>query len=455
MPFTLFSGYKSLHQWMESEDISTMNTRKNMSNRQLMLCFKVHQPVRLKKHIAPDITDVKDCFDQKLNKAIMEQVAENCYLPTNKLLLKLIEQHPQIKVTFSISGLALEQLESYVPEVLDSFKALASTGSVDFLSEPYYHSLAFLLDSEEFEIQILEHAEKVSHHFSVHPWVFNNTSLFYNDDIGRRISMMGFQGVLTEGSERALKNNIPNCLYEHRDQNGLKILLRNPSLSNDIAFHVALPEWNLTAEKYMSWLDQMPENQKLVVIAADYETFGEHHKQETGVVAFLEHLLLFLALQNDYQIVTPAEVVRTRQPARPLSIPDYVAVEGCDLSSWVGNDMQREAFSALISLEPSLREKNDPALLKTWRYLQASDLFYYMSAQADAGKLTPYSSGKEAFEQYMKVIQILTDQLTGVSLSQAETPSEKINEALEAERRNLKEPVWAMSIDPRHNHPHK
>lgn len=429
-----------------------MNTRNTNNNRQLILCFQIHQPVRLKKTISEDTSAVEECFDHKLDRMVMERVAKNCYIPTNRLLLKLIEQHPQLQVAFSISGSAIEQMELYAPEVLDSFKALASTGAVDFLSESYYHSLSFLMDSEEFEIQILEHAEKINHHFGVHPWVFRNTSLFYNDDIGRRIHMMGFQGVLTEGSDRALKNNPPHCLYEHRDQTGLKILLRNPRLSNDIAFHVALPEWNLTAERYMSWLEQMPEDEKLVTVAVDYETFGEHHKPQTGIRDFLEHFLLLLALENTYKMVTPTQVVQTLQPARLLSIPDYVAIEGCDLATWVGNERQREAFSALISLEPMLREKNDPTLLKMWRYLQASDHFYYMSAQADSGKLSPYSSSKEAFDQYMKTIHVLTNRIAGLSNS-GDTP-EKINEALEAERRSLKEPVWAMSIDPRHGYSH-
>lgn len=427
-----------------------MNTLKNHNSRQLVLCFQVHQPARLKIRTSSEAISARSLFDEKMDKDIMERVAKNCYLPTNQMLLKLIEQYPQLRVTFSISGLALEQMERYAPEALDSFRELAATGAVDFLTETYYHSLAFLMDSEEFEVQILEHTEKIHSLFGLHPWVFRNTDLFYNDEIGRRISMMGFQGVLTEGSDRAIRNNPPQCLYEHRDQNGLKILLRNPNLSNDIAFHVGRPEWNLTAERYMSWLEQMPENERLVVVAVDYETFGEHHKADCGIFHFLENLLLLLAMQNTYRMVTPAEIVQTLHPARPLSIPDYVAVTGCDLSTWVGNEKQREAFSAMISLEPSLKEKNHPSLLKMWRSLQASDHFYYMSDQADSGNLSPFASPQEAFDQYMHAIHILTSLLTADT--PADTNPEKINEALEAERRTIKEPVWAMAIDPHHGY---
>lgn len=425
-----------------------MDTAKNtIDERHLVLVFQVHQPRRLKKLMAADINDAFASLDDKADRAIIERVAENCYLPTNALLLKLIQRYPQIKLAFSISGTALEQLEEYAPEALESFRSLAATGSVDFLSETYYHSMAFLMDSEEFEIQILEHAEKVVEHFGVRPAVFRNTNLIYNDEIGRRISMMGFQGVLTEGNVHNFKYS-PHFLYEHRDLNGLKILMRNPSLSDDIAFRVALSDWNLTAEKFMSWLEAMPENEKLVTIALDYETFGEHHKQETGILQFLEHLLLLLAIEKSYKMITPAEVVQQFRAHRPVSIPDYVAIAGADLSDWVGSEKQREAFTALIQLEAGAKGKGDPSVLKLWRCLQASDHFYYMSDKADHDShLSPYASSQEAYNQYMSVIHNMHDQILGhVS---AETDPEKINEAIEAERRNINTPLWALNIDSR------
>jgi alpha-amylase len=424
-----------------------MNTIEHpIDTRHLVLCFQVHQPGRLKKLTAADPAVETSWLDEKLDQAIMERIAKDCYIPANTLLLRLIEQYPQIRVSFSISGTALEQMEAYAPEALESFHALAATGSVDFLSETYHHSLAFLMESEEFEIQILEHAEKIYEHFGVRPSVFRNTNLIYNDDIGRRLAMMGFRGVLTEGNAQSIKK-CPHHLYEHRDLNGLKILMRNQSLSDDIAFRVALSGWNLTAEKYMSWLEAMPENEKLVTLAIDYETFGEHHKADTKIFHFLEHLLLLIAIENSYEMSTPADVVQYKA-MQPISIPDHVAVAGCDLSDWVGNEKQREAFSALTALESGVKEKNDPAMLKLWRCLQASDHFYYMSDKADhAIHLSPYASSQEAYDQFMTVIHSLQNRLHAGT--DATTEAEKINEAVEAERRNINAPHWALNIDSR------
>jgi alpha-amylase len=427
-----------------------MNTTEHpIDTRHLVLCFQVHQPRRLKKLTAADPAVETSWLDDKLDRAIMERVARDCYIPANNLLLRLIEQYPQIRIAFSISGIAIEQMEAYAPEALESFRALAATGSVDFLSETYYHSMAFLMESEEFEIQVLEHAEKIVEHFGIRPSVFRNTNLIYNDNIGRRIAMLGFHGVLTEGTARSVKDS-PHCLYEHRDRNGLKILMRNQRLSDDIAFRVALSDWNLTAEKYMSWLEAMPEHEKLVTLAIDYETFGEHHKADTKIFHFLEHLLLLVAIENSYEMATPSDVVQY-QAVRAISIPDYVAVAGCDLSDWVGNEKQRDAFSALIAVESAVKEKNDADLLKLWRCLQASDHFYYMSDKIDhAMHLSPYASSQEAYDQYMSVIHSLQNRIH--ENAGAVTGAEKINEAIEAERRNINAPLWALNIDSRNGY---
>jgi alpha-amylase len=424
----------------------------NLQDRHLVLCFQVHQPKRLKKLTAAE-TDDGSWLDGDLDRRIMERVARSCYLPTNGLLLRLIEKYPQIKIAFSISGTAIEQMEAYAPEVIESFKSLAATGSVDFLAETHYHSMAFLMDSEEFEIQILEHAEKVVEHFGIRPAVFRNTSLIYNDEIGRRIAMMGFQGVLTEGNAMTFKDTSPHCLYEHRDHNGLKIMLRNPSLSDDISFRVALSDWHLTAEKFMSWLEAMPENERFVTISVDYETFGEHHKAETGVFQFLENLLLLLAIANSYKMVTPAEAVQKLKADRAISIPDYLAISGSELADWVGNEKQREAFAALIHLEAAIKNSSDAESTRLWRYLQASDHFYYMSEKSNHSNLSPYTSSHEAFEHYMQVIRSLQHRTHDGQLP-VENDPEKMNEAIEAERRNVSAPLWALNIDSRHGHSH-
>jgi alpha-amylase len=417
---------------------------KHIDSRHLVLCFHVHQPRRLSGGIN---NSGREESAEEVDRRIMERIARECYIPTNNLLLRLIEQYPNIKLSFSISGLALEQMEAYAPEALESFKKLAATEQVDFLAQPYYHSLSFILDSDEFEVQTLEHVEKIVEHFGVRPSVFANTNLIYNDDIGRRVHMMGFQGVLTEGSERGLRGNRAQNLYEHRDSNGLKILMRNQNLSDDIAFRVAKGYWNITADKFMSWLEAMPDDQNLVTLCVDYETFGEHNKADSGIFAFLEHLLLMLAIQNSYKMVTAAEVVHKFHGHRQISIPDYVAITGTDISEWFGNDRQREAFSAMIALEQPVKRIGDPELIRMWKLLQSSDHFYYMSDKAEGpDSLSPCNSPQHAFECYMACVQYINDKVSAPALDE---DSEKHNEAMEAERRNIEIPLWALKLESR------
>lgn len=413
--------------------------KKYIDSRHLVLCFQVHQPKRLSESPASGSLTADET-----DKEIFQRVAHNCYIPTNTLLLRLIEQYPNIKLSFAISGLALEQMEAYAPEALASFKKLADTGSVDFIAEPYYHSLAFLLDSDEFEIQILQHVEKIIEHFGIRPSVFKNANLIYNDDIGRRVHMMGFEGVLTEGCERSLRQNRGQTLYEHHDSNGLKILMRNQNLSDDIAFRVAKGYWNITADKFLSWLDMMPDHENLVTLCVDYETFGEHNKADSGVFGFLEHLLLILAIQNSHKMITPSEVVHQYYAHRQISIPDYVAAAGADLSDWVGNDRQREALSAMIVLEKVVKQKANPALIALWKLMQSSDHFYYMSNHASTPEsLSPYASPQKAFESYMACVNYINEKINDPALIEN---TEKQNELMEAERRNIATPIWALNL---------
>lgn len=410
-----------------------------IDSQHLVLCFQVHQPKRLSKNATSD----SGPFATELDKEIFQRVAEECYIPTNSLLLRLIEQYPNIKLAFAISGLALEQMEAYAPKALDSFKKLAETGCVDFIAEPYYHSMSFLLDSDEFEVQILQHVEKIVEHFGIRPSVFKNPDLIYNDDIGRRVHMMGFEGILTEGCDRSLRQNRPQNLYEHRDSNGLKILLRNQNLSDDISFRAGKSYWNITADKFLSWLDMMPEDEKLVTLCVDYETFGEHNKADSGIFAFLEQLLLMLAIQNTYKMATPSDVVHRYHAHRQLSIPDYVAAANADLWKWIGNDRQREALSALFALESVVKLKADPEILALWRGLQSIDHFHCMS---DGASLSPFDSPQQAFERYMACIDYINQQISERSSSEN---AEKQNEVMEAERRKIEMPLWALSLESR------
>jgi len=337
-------------------------------------------------------------------------------LPANQLLLDLIRQHPSIRITFSISGTTIEQFEKYAPEVLSSFRDLANTGCVEFLGETYYHSLACMLPDSEFEAQVIKHSEKLKEHFGVHPKVFRNTELIYSNDIGSRIRALGFKAIVTEGIERILDNRSPHYLYSHPTETDFKILLRNYHLSDDIAFRFDRNE--LTVDRYMLWLEQMPANERLVNLALDYETFGEHKKSNTGIFNFLREWLRRLTETNSYHMVTPSEAIEQLTPHSQLFVPGFIswADKERDLSAWLGNDMQRDAFDSLKKLEKSLRALNDPILIHKWRQLQTSDHFYYMSTKAaEDGSIhsyfSPYCSPYEAFINYMNVVSDFSLQL--------------------------------------------
>ena len=375
----------------------------------LMLYFQVHQPRRLRSFQFFDIGSHFEYFDDDLNEKILARIARECYIPTNRLLLNLIQKYPDIRITFSISGTTIEQFEQFAPEVLHSFKDLADTGAVEFLAETYYHSLSCLLPGTEFELQVMKHVQKLKEHFNVTPQNFRNTELIYNNDIGRRACALGFNAAITDGIERVLFNRTPHHLYSHPLEEDFKIYLRNYRLSDDIAFRFS--SGALTVEKYLSWLSQMPDDERLVNLALDYETFGEHKKSNTGIFKFLEDLLVGISNHPGYSMLTPSEGIKILDVHSQLFVPNYISWADTerDLSAWLGNDMQRDAFDSLKKLEKNLEIINDPALIHTWRHLQTSDHFYYMSTKKedDGGVhsyFSPYCSPYEAFINYMNVL---------------------------------------------------
>lgn len=375
----------------------------------LVLYFQVHQPRRLRPFQFFDIGSGAEYFDDELNEQILSRITRECYIPTNKLLLNLIRKHPGLRITFSISGTTIEQFEQFAPEVLLSFRDLAETGAVEFLAETYYHSLSCLFPGIEFELQAMRHVQKLKEHFKVEPQVFRNTELIYNNDIGTRVCALGFKGIITDGIERILFNRTPHHLYSHPSDEDLKIFLRNYRLSDDIAFRFS--SGDVTVEKYMSWLSQMPDDERLVNLALDYETFGEHKKSNTGIFKFLEELLVAIANHPRYSMLTPSEGIELLNTHSQLFVPNYIswADSERDLSAWLGNDMQRDAFDSVKKLEKNLEIINDPDLMQTWRHLQTSDHFYYMATKKedDGGVhayFSPYCSPYEAFINYMNVL---------------------------------------------------
>jgi alpha-amylase len=383
----------------------------------LVLYFQVHQPKRLSTLRFFDIGAGGTCFDEALDKDIIQRVARECYLPANDMLLRLIRKHPGIRVSFSLSGVILDQLETYAPEALESFKALAETGSVEFLSETCHHSLACMMPGKEFEEQILKHAEKIYEHLGVRPTVFRNTELIYNDEIGRRISKMGYAGIIADGVERILEGRSPNHVFHHPDpeHNHFKVLLRNYRLSDDIAFRFSEGGKILTVDQYMSWLNALPQGEEVVTLGMDYETFGEHQKKQTGIFAFMEGLLAQLAASKSFRLITPAQAMTGIVPHSAVTVNRFIswADQERDLSTWLGNAMQRDAFDSLINLEFDVKNLDDAGLLEQWRNLLTSDHFYYMCTKKGSdgavhAYFSHYPSPYEAFINYMNVLTDLS-----------------------------------------------
>lgn len=386
--------------------------------RYLNVYFQIHQPRRLHPIGFFDIGSTDVNFDDDLNRNIIRKVARKCYQPVNLMLLKLIHKHPKLRITFSISGVALEQLEKYCPAVIESFRMLASTNSVEFLGETYYHSLCSLIDPDEFTYQVNKHTEAMERLLGVKPTVFRNTELIYSDRLASIIQQLGFKGIYIDGIEKILNNKTPNTLYQHPHTSDFKLFLRNYRLSDDIAFRFSDKTWKeypLTAQKYMSWLEQhKPSNDNLINLGMDYETFGEHQKKGTGVLHFLEDFLTAVGSSKTIKMINPTETIQMLPSKEPISVPKPIswADRERDLSAWLGNDMQRDAFDSVNKLKRDVLNLNDDGLINTWRYLQTSDHFYYMSTKkGDDGDVhqnfSPYPSPYEAFMNYMNVLSNL------------------------------------------------
>ncbi len=383
--------------------------------------FQVHQPYRIKKYGFFDIGKDSSYFDEEgennLNNAgIMKKVAHKCYLPTNELLLRLLSEYPELSFSFSFSGVALEQMEKYSPEALQSFKRLVDTGRVEVLGETYYHSLAFLYSPEEFHEQVELHRNKVRDIFQVDPTIFRCTELACSNDIAKEAQKMGFQGILGEGLDHLLGWRSPNFIYRPKGSD-IRLFLKNYRLSDDIAFRFSERTWAeypLTAEKFARWVSEVNGNGEVVNLFLDYETFGEHQWEETGIFRFLEALPYEILKNPDNDFLTLTESMG-RYPARDTIDVPYVTTWADierDLSAWTGNDMQRDALYELYRLERTIREISDKNILEDWRRLQTSDQFYYMSTKGMGdgtvhNYFNPYDSPYEAFISFISALNDL------------------------------------------------
>jgi len=383
--------------------------------RSICLYFQVHQPFRLRTYRFFDIGADHYYYDDYQNKRIIRRIAADCYLPANEVLLGLINEFGSaFKVTFSISGTALEQFKKYVPEVIVSFKRLAKTGNVEFLAETYSHSLVALHDPAGFKRQVEEHAAAIKELFGVTPTAFRNTELVYSNSIAGQVLEMGYKTMLTEGAKQLLGWKSPNYLYCSAPHQRLKVLLRNYQLSDDIAFRFSQQDWSewpLTAEKYVTWINNVDPKQELVNLFMDYETFGEHQKAESGIFGFLRAFPEQLIKTRKWKFQTPSEISEELQPIAGIDCPHAIswADEERDLTAWLGNDLQNEAHSSLFKVSGIMETCTDAALTMDWNYLQASDHFYYMSTKwfSDGNihrYFNPYGSPYDAFLNYMNIL---------------------------------------------------
>lgn len=383
----------------------------------ICLYFQVHQPTRLRLYRFFDIGMDSHYYDDFANRTIVKRIAQKCYLPMNELLLDAITRNKgKFKVAFSISGSALEQFDRYVPEVIKSFRKLADTGCVEFLCETYYHSLASLASKQEFEHQVAKHKEAIEHYLGVTPKTFRNTELIYSDAIGEEVYHLGFKTMLTEGARHIMGWKSPNYLYNNDTHTGLKLLLRNYSLSDDIAFRFSdrnWQEWPLTAEKYVDWLKTS--EGEIVNLFMDYETFGEHQSIDSGIFDFMKALPDAVLKDKEMEFATPSRIVTKHKSVGPISVPEPIswADEERDLTAWLGNELQQDAYKKLFGLEEKLSIVNDPELWADYGHLQESDHLYYMCTKFFSDgevhrRFNPYPTPYEAFINYMNVLSDFT-----------------------------------------------
>ena len=400
----------------------------------ICLYFQIHQPFRLKRYRFFDIGTDHYYYDDFQNEEIIRRIAERCYLPANRTILEMINSsNGKFKVAFSISGIALEQLEIYMPEVIDSFKELAATGNVEFLSETYAHSLSSLGDPAEFKHQIKKQEDKIKTLFGVKPKVFRNTELIYSDDISTMVYEMGYKGMITEGANHILGWKSPNYIYSSCVEPHLKLLLKNDKFSEDLSERFSNYSWNeypLTADKYISWIANTPEPEQIINLFMNYEVLGSLNAPETGIFEFFKALPRFAA-EKGISFSTPSEIFALHKPVDTISVPYPISWvdEERDCSSWLGNVLQQEAFKKLNEIGERVRLCEIRRIRQDWYYLQSSDHFYYMSTKhIGSGGFSPYDNPYEAFTNYMNV---LSDFIVRVNAQFPETiENEELNSLL-------------------------
>ncbi len=401
-------------------------------SRAIVLYLHVHQPYRLRHYTIFNISADHDYFEapdgaRENNQNILHKVAEKSYLPTNRLLLELLQTYPEFRLSLSLTGVLLEQLERFEPATLASFQELVATGRVEILAETYHHSLAFFYSRPEFEAQVAQHRSKIQSLFSQTPSIFRNTELAYNNDLAYWADQAGYKGILAEGWDPVLGWRSPNFVYRPAYTEHIRLLMKNYRLSDDIAFRFGnhdWSEWPLTAAKFAHWLNEIADATNFNLFM-DYETFGEHQWSESGIFDFLRQLPGEWLKQPSNRFMTVSEAIDSYEPADFVDTPNTItwADTERDLSAWLGNPMQGSAIEALYTLEHKILDSNDAVLLEDWRRLQTSDHFYYMCTKwFNDGDIhayfSPYESPYTGFINFMNAWHDLKSRLAekGVAL---------------------------------------
>lgn len=383
--------------------------------------FQIHQPYRLKRYRFFNIGRDHYYYDDYSNEDIMQQIAARSFIPANRMLLDLINTYKgKFKFAISVSGVALDQMEVYAPEVIDGLKELSRSGVVEFLAETYAHSLSSLSDPVEFQNQVQQQTQKIKLLFDQEPKVLRNTEMIYSDEIAEMAYNMGFTKMISEGAKHILSWRSPNYVYKSDSQPEVKLLLRNSQFSDDISLRFSDYTWKeypLTAEKYISWIAATEPQEEVFNIFMNYETFGNLQPSHSGIFEFMKALPKF-AFEKGIEFSTPSQIMDTHKPIGAVSVPNPIswADEERDLSRWLGNKLQKSAFNTLYEISERVRLTNDRRLKQDWNYLQSSDHFYYMSTKhffdgSTHSKFSPYQSPYDAFNNYMNVLSDFIDRV--------------------------------------------
>ena len=378
----------------------------------ICLYFEIHQIVHLRRYRFFDIGTDHYYYDDYANETSINDIATRSYIPALQTLLQMVrESDGYFKVAFSLSGVGLEQLELYAPQVIDLLKELNKTGCVEFLAEPYSHGLSSLAsDDEFFRYDVQRQVQKVKEMFGKAPKVFRNSSLIYSDDIGAQVAAMGFKGVLTEGAEHVLGWKSPHYLYHSCTNPNLRVLLRDFKLSDDISLRFSNPSWDaypLMADKYMDWIASTPAEEPLINIFMELCALGMFQPLSSNILEFFKALPA-CARERGITFSTPSEVIKNLKPVGPVEVPYPLSWvdEERDCSCWLGNVMQREAFSKLYSVAERVLIGADARLRQDWDYLQASNNFRFMTTKQNSVSMNRsiYDGPYDAFTNYMNIL---------------------------------------------------